>query len=233
MYGKIFASMFKGSLYGQWEAIVTFTCMIVLADAEGEVDMTAEALAAQTSIPLDIIRKGIADLEAPDPKSRTPDEEGRRIVRVSDDRDWGWRITNHAAYRAIRSAEERRDYMRQYQRARRAAASTGSKQALAMSTKAVSRKQKQKAEEKTAPPTASPDTAGLLAIAELRSAVWTASYDGTRKINWELVGEHHRERVRAAYLASGWSVPEFDAGKDFGNSKKFLAVYAVSPSPTP
>ena len=105
MYGKIFASMFKGSLYGQWEAIVTFTVMIVLADQHGEVDMTAEALAAQTSIPLDIIKRGIADLETPDPKSRTPDDEGRRIVRVSDQRDWGWTITNYQHYRAIRTAE--------------------------------------------------------------------------------------------------------------------------------
>lgn len=111
--------MFKGSLYGQWEAIVTFTVMIVLADQHGEVDMTPQALSAQTSIPLDIIKRGIRLLEAPDPKSRTPDEEGRRIVRVSDDRDWGWMITNYAHYRAIRSLEERREYMRQYQRERR------------------------------------------------------------------------------------------------------------------
>lgn len=144
MYGKIFASMFKGSLYGQWEAIVTFTVMIVLADQHGEVDMTPEALAASTSIPLDIIRKGIADLEAPDPKSRTPDEEGRRIVRVSEDRDWGWRITNYAHYRAMRSAEERREYMRQYQRKRRAASkpeSTGASTPVNNVTQAVSSKQ--------------------------------------------------------------------------------------------
>lgn len=120
MYGKIFASMFKGSLYGQWEAIVTFTCMIVLADQHGEVDMTPGALAAQTSIPLDIIKRGIAALEQPDPKSRTPDEDGRRIVRVSETRDWGWVITNHAHYRAMRSAEERREYFKQHKRKTRA-----------------------------------------------------------------------------------------------------------------
>lgn len=120
MYGKIFASMFKGSLYGKWEAIVTFTVMIVLADQEGEVDMTPEALAASTSIPLDIIQRGIKLLESPDPQSRTPDEDGRRIVRVSDSRDWGWRITNYAHYRAIRTAEERREYFRQHKRKQRA-----------------------------------------------------------------------------------------------------------------
>lgn len=74
VYGKIFASMFSGSLYGDWEAIVTLTVMVVLADKHGDVDMTPEVLSARTSIPLDIIRRGIASLEAPDPKSRTPDD---------------------------------------------------------------------------------------------------------------------------------------------------------------
>lgn len=120
MYGKIFASMFKGSLYGHWEAIVTFTAMIALADEHGEVDMTAEALAAVTSFPLAIVQKGIAQLEQPDPASRTPTEEGRRLVRVSDHRAWGWRIVNYEQYRQLRSQAERREYMKQYQRKRRA-----------------------------------------------------------------------------------------------------------------
>lgn len=153
MYGKIFASMFKGSLYGQWEAIVTFTVMIVLADQHGEVDMTAEALAATTSIPLEIIRKGIAQLEEADPKSRTPDEEGRRIIRVSDDRDWGWTITNYGHYRSIRTAEERREYFKLHKRKQRAThatasppMSTGSPQSPPI---AVSSKHRQKAGETT------------------------------------------------------------------------------------
>ena len=120
MYGKVFASMFDGSMYGHWQAIVTLQQMIVLADQDGTVDMTAEALSARTSIPLEIIAVGIAELEQADLKSRTPDEDGRRIVRLSPSRDWGWRIVNYRKYRAIRTAEERRDYMRQYQRLRRA-----------------------------------------------------------------------------------------------------------------
>lgn len=114
MYGKIFASMYDGSIYGKWKAIVTFQQMIALADKDGVVDMTAEALAARTSIPLDIISEGIETLEAPDQVSRTPDEEGRRIVRLDADRPWGWRITNYQKYREIRTAEERREYHRQY-----------------------------------------------------------------------------------------------------------------------
>lgn len=122
LYGKIFEQIYEGSLYGQWEALVTFQQLIVLAEyPDGVVDMTPAAIAARTSIPLDIIQRGIAILELPDAESRTPDESGRRIVRLAEGRTWGWRITNYPHYNAIRTAEERREYMRLYQQARRAA----------------------------------------------------------------------------------------------------------------
>lgn len=125
MYGKIFSQIYDGSLYGRWEALVTFQQMIVLAGSDGILDMTQEALAARTSIPLDIIERGIAHLEEDDPRSRTPDEDGRRIVRLDFRRDWGWQITNHAHYRAMRTAEERREYFREHKRKSRAAAVDG------------------------------------------------------------------------------------------------------------
>lgn len=127
MYGKLFASMYDGTLgtRGPWQALITFQQLIILADQDGVIDMTPEAIARRTTIPLEIITKGLAMLEQPDPDSRSPDEEGRRIVRLSDTRLWGWRITNYAKYRAIRTAEERRDYMRKYQRTRRAKLAAG------------------------------------------------------------------------------------------------------------
>ncbi len=59
MYGKIFDSIYDGTLYGQWEAIVVMQQLIVLADANGVVDMTPPAISARTSIPLPIIEKGL------------------------------------------------------------------------------------------------------------------------------------------------------------------------------
>jgi len=122
MYGKLFAQMYDGTLgtAGPWQALVAFQQLIILADKDGVVDMTAEAIARRTTIPLDIIQTGITALEQPDPHSRTPDEDGRRIIKLSDDREWGWRIVNYIHYRNIRSQEERREYMRNYQRKRRA-----------------------------------------------------------------------------------------------------------------
>jgi hypothetical protein len=112
MYGKIFESMYDGSLVSgaPWQALVTFQQMIVLADRMGILDMTPEAISRRTGIPFEIISEGIVWLEKPDPKSRSKKEEGRRIIPLSADRDWGWRIVNHEEYRKLRSQEERREY---------------------------------------------------------------------------------------------------------------------------
>jgi hypothetical protein len=122
VYGKLFESMYDGTLgtKGPWQALVTFQQLIILADSAGLVDMTPETIARRTTIPLEIIKKGIAALEKPDPDSRSPDENGKRIIRLSDHRTWGWEIVNHARYREIRSKEERREYFKHYQRERRA-----------------------------------------------------------------------------------------------------------------
>jgi len=135
MYGKLFAQMYDGTLgtKGPWQALVTFQQLVILADKHGELDMTIEAIARRTTIPIEIIREGIEALEQPDPDSRSPALEGRRIDRLNADRDWGWRIVNYAHYRSIRTQDERRDYMKIYQRERRAKVkeltlSTGGKQ---------------------------------------------------------------------------------------------------------
>lgn len=108
MYGKIFDSIYKGTLYGQWEAIVTLQQLVTLCDSQGVIDMTPQAIAATTSIPLNIINKGLKVLQDPDPFSRTPGEEGRRIVLIDDHRPWGWFIVNHKKYRDMASYEEKK-----------------------------------------------------------------------------------------------------------------------------
>lgn len=112
MYVKVFETIFDGSLYGQFEPTVVFLAMLVIAKREGIVDMTPQAIAARCGYPLDIVERGIHALEQPDPLSRTPDEDGRRIVRLEEHRNWGWRITNYEKYEKIRSAAERREYFR-------------------------------------------------------------------------------------------------------------------------
>lgn len=108
-YGKLFAAMYDGTLGANWQALVTFQQMIVLCDSEGILDMTPEAIARRTNIPLEIITEGIKVLEAPDRASRTPEDEGRRIRRLDDSRAWGWYLVNHAYYKGLRTRDEIRE----------------------------------------------------------------------------------------------------------------------------
>lgn len=120
MYGKLFVSIYDGTLAEDWRALVTFQQMIILCDQDGILDMTPLAIQKRTGIPIEHIKAGIEILESEDPYSRTPREHGKRIIRLSDDRPWGWHIVNHKHYRDLRTAEERREYMREYMRGKRA-----------------------------------------------------------------------------------------------------------------
>ena len=109
LYGKVFDLIYDGTLYGHWEAIVTMQQFIVLASPDGVVDMTPQAIAARTSIPLEIIAKGLKVLSEPDPYTRTPGEDGRRIVLVDAHRPWGWQLVNHGKYQKLRDMKQKRE----------------------------------------------------------------------------------------------------------------------------
>ncbi len=108
MYGKVFECMYDGSLSADWKAMIVFQQFIVLADCEGIVDYTPEALNRRTGIPLDIIEHGIEVLQQPDPFSRSTDFEGRRIALLDEDRPWGWSIVSYEYYRDLASREDKR-----------------------------------------------------------------------------------------------------------------------------
>lgn len=123
MYGKIFESMYDGTLSADWKAMVTFQQLIVLADKDGVIDITPPALSRRTGIPIDIIDHGLKKLAEPDPYSRSDVAEGRRIELIDDHRPWGWRIVNYDQYRAIASQSDQREQARirkQRQRERQA-----------------------------------------------------------------------------------------------------------------
>ena len=226
MYVKLFTSILTSSVWSEDNATrIVWITMLALSDKDGDVRSSPSGLARLANVSVEECQKALAKFQAPDPEDPTQENEGRRI----EEREGGWFIYKYAHYRALQDAEARKASWRESSRKHRQKKSAPSapRQRKSTEAEAVSRGRGRKAVEP--PPKASPETTALLAIAELREAVWTAGYDGTRKINWDKVGEHHREKVRAAFLASGWTLEEFDAGKDFGNSKKFCAVYGATP----
>lgn len=109
MYGKIFESIYDGTIAVDWKAMVVFQQLIVLCDSQGVIDMTPCAISRRTNIPLDIIKDGLDFLSQPDEHSRSKAHDGKRIILISDERDWGWQIVNHKYYRDLASREDKRE----------------------------------------------------------------------------------------------------------------------------
>lgn len=93
--------------------------LLVLADSDGVVDMTLEAISRRTNVPIEEVRKYIQELSQPDPLSRSKDQEGKRLVPIDSSRDWGWQIVNYRLYRKLRDEEARRTYFRDIKRQQR------------------------------------------------------------------------------------------------------------------
>jgi hypothetical protein len=120
MYGKLFDSMYDGTLVEDWRALITFQQMIILCDADGIIDMTPSAISRRTGIPIEHIKAGIEILENADPYSRTENEEGRRICLIDAHRPWGWYIVNHSKYKYLQDADTVRAQTRERVRKHRA-----------------------------------------------------------------------------------------------------------------
>lgn len=109
MYGKIFKSMFEGSMRGQGDLQLTFTYLITHASQDGICDFTPQCIADATGKPIELIELCIKTLESPDSMSRTTTDEGRRIKRLNNERPWGWQIINYKMYRDIADRETMRN----------------------------------------------------------------------------------------------------------------------------
>jgi hypothetical protein len=110
-YTPVFDSVFHGTLCGRWPTLPVWLTILPLADKYGHIDITHQAISALTGWPLDLLKQAIAELQEPDPNSRTFGEEGRRLVLLDPEhRQWGWRVVNHSQYR-----ERARKQMQQIQ----------------------------------------------------------------------------------------------------------------------
>lgn len=118
MYGKLFASTFTGSMMGAGaDTFAVWGYVIANADGRGFVELNPKLLAAVIGSTTQAMAAAIATLTAPDPNSRTKDEDGRRIIREGT---FIYRIVNHAKHRGMRDEDERRESQRTWVRGKRA-----------------------------------------------------------------------------------------------------------------
>jgi hypothetical protein len=119
MFVKVFSQIFDSSIAENYELRHFFEDMLKLADIDGVVDMTPEAIHRRINLPIEKVVDFLVELQKPDPKSRSPEHDGKRIVPLDSHRDWGWIIVNYGHYRMLRDEEARRAYFRDAKRKQR------------------------------------------------------------------------------------------------------------------
>lgn len=117
MYGKIFGHLFEGSMVGSGStvfAVMAYVIAKMVPDREhgAVVEINPKLLAFSLGEKEPEVQKAIDYLCAPDKNSRSPEEQGRRLVRLGQ---FEYRVVNGAKYREVRDQEQRRVQLRDAQ----------------------------------------------------------------------------------------------------------------------
>ncbi len=107
MYNKLFRSILRSSVWLQPDHIVrVWITFLAEKDEDGFARFaTATNVSDAARVPPKKTQEAIAILEAPDPESSNPDNEGRRIQRVPG----GWMVLNAKLYDNIAKREHERE----------------------------------------------------------------------------------------------------------------------------
>jgi hypothetical protein len=116
-FTKLFSSITESTVWCEPDRVrIVWITMLAMADSRGRVWASIPGLANRARVPVDDAKAAIERFLAPDEYSRTPDNDGRRVVPI----DGGWRLLNHEKYRAIRDEEAINESKRKYINTRRA-----------------------------------------------------------------------------------------------------------------
>lgn len=110
MFGKIFESLFTGSMIGAGSPVFAVWSYVIANQKPDKaygsvVELNPKLLAAVIGDPIEQVNKAIEYLCAPDPSSRTKEKQGRRLVKLGE---FDYQVVNGSKYRKIRDEEERR-----------------------------------------------------------------------------------------------------------------------------
>lgn len=102
-YTKLFGSILESTVWLESPPIkVVWITLLAMADRDGCIEASLPGLAKRAGVERSHCEQALAMFLAPDPDSRTPEYEGRRIEAV----EGGWRLLNYEKYREKASAEE-------------------------------------------------------------------------------------------------------------------------------
>ena len=118
MYGKIYEQTFTGSMVGNGSHVfAVWAYVIAHTKPDSMVELNPVIIATILGDDVQRIKTAIATLCAPDPDSRSKDDEGRRLVEKAP---FLYFVPQFKKYAGIPNERERRQYFAQKQRDRRA-----------------------------------------------------------------------------------------------------------------
>lgn len=105
-YTKLWSFIVTSTIWSEpSETRIVWVTMLAITEPGGYVAGSIPGLARLANVSLKECETAIATLLAPDPYSRTKDNEGRRIAEA----DGGWMILNYLKHREAASVERRRE----------------------------------------------------------------------------------------------------------------------------
>lgn len=101
-YVKIFSEIVESSIWDEPpETCKVWITLLALCDQDGYIRGSPGWLAGKARVPIEACREALNKFMAPDPSSRTPDNDGRRIEMLED----GWLVLNYLNFRDRLSAD--------------------------------------------------------------------------------------------------------------------------------
>jgi hypothetical protein len=108
-YTKLFSLILASTIWREDDKTrIVWITLLALANKNGIAETSIPGLADFARVTIKDCETALEKLRSPDPYSRTKEHDGRRIQDV----DGGFLLINHGKYRAMMSAEERREYNR-------------------------------------------------------------------------------------------------------------------------
>jgi len=115
-YTKLFESILESTVWLESPPVkVVWITLLAMADRDGCVEASVPGLAKRAGVERPYCEQALAKFLSPDPDSRTPDHEGRRLEAIPG----GWRLLNYETYRERATKEEATNKATERQRRKR------------------------------------------------------------------------------------------------------------------
>lgn len=115
-FTKLFSSITDSTIWSQDnETRLVWITMLAMADQNGYVGASVDGLARRANVSLDATERALAAFLSPDTRSRSQEQEGRRIAVA----ERGWTLINYRRFRELRDEDVRREGNRLNKRAQR------------------------------------------------------------------------------------------------------------------